>query len=1045
MKKVEVSRPYQSLLLPNHRKFKYLDETWNAYKSVKSLLHRFLVCAYGAVPFNKFVEVVEKVDNDQLVLAFAVRLFRLVPVESTSFAKVDKANLAKSLANHLPVGTAIPANVQSYFDSNFDPKKYMWIDCAWEADRLAREMGLSASQFSEYATTMLWEDWLPLNKDDVNGWGSVSGLFGEGKKEDRQQKVKMLNNLLNGIKKNPPKDYTQYLKILLNAFDAKSHKEAVKNYKGDSTGRTASYLSEKSGEITELMLEQLMSNIQRDIGDKQKEISLPKKDVVKKYLESESGVPYDQNLWSQAYRNAASSIKKTDTRNFNSTLEKFKNEVELRGLLSEGDDVEILRSKFFSSEFHKTPDKFVIKPEHIGFNNKYNVVAELYKLKAEATDFESAFATVKDEFEEKGIKHPIKNILEYIWNNEVPVEKWGRVARFNQSEEKLLRIKANPTVECNQGMTFGNSAMVGEVLRSNYVSKKGALVSGEHGGRLIGQNNMIWLEMRLLNKGKWETHHVPTHNMKFFEEVHAYNPSLADSVNVRNRLYRSEDYTQLPSSITDGLKGNPKAKLLKRQHCALNNMTANVLNPKLSFTINKKNDDYTVIIVHSVEVSKPRREVLVGDYLVGMDQNQTASNTYAVMQVVKPKSTDAIPFRNMWVRFVESGSIESRTLNSRGEYVDQLNHDGVDLFEIGDTEWVDSARKFFNKLGVKHKDGTLVDLSTAPRKAYAFNNFYFKTMLNHLRSNEVDLTLLRNEILRVANGRFSPMRLGSLSWTTLKALGSFKSLVLSYFDRLGAKEMVDKEAKDKSLFDLLVAINNKRSNKREERTSRIASSLMTVAQKYKVDNAVVHVVVEGNLSSTDRSASKAHNRNTMDWCSRAVVKKLEDMCNLYGFNIKGVPAFYTSHQDPLVHRADYDDPKPALRCRYSSYSRADFSKWGQNALAAVVRWASNKKSNTCYKVGAVEFLKQHGLFADKKLTVEQFLSKVKDEEILIPRRGGRVFLTTHRLLAESTFVYLNGVKYHSCNADEVAAVNICLNDWVIPCKKKMKEESSASG
>jgi len=87
---------------------------------------------------------------------------------------------------------------------------------------------------------------------------------------------------------------------------------------------------------------------------------------------------------------------------------------------------------------------------------------------------------------------------------------------------------------------------------------------------------------------------------------------------------------------------------------------------------------------------------------------------------------------------------------------------------------------------------------------------------------------------------------------------------------------------------------------------------MTVAQKYKVDNAVVHVVVEGNLSSTDRSASKAHNRNTMDWCSRAVVKKLEDMCNLYGFNIKGVPAFYTSHQDPLVHRADYDDPKPAF-------------------------------------------------------------------------------------------------------------------------------------
>jgi len=34
------------------------------------------------------------------------------------------------------------------------------------------------------------------------------------------------------------------------------------------------------------------------------------------------------------------------------------------------------------------------------------------------------------------------------------------------------------------------------------------------------------------------------------------------------------------------------------------------------------------------------------------------------------------------------------------------------------------------------------------------NNFYFKTMLNHLRSNEVDLTLLRNEILRVANGRY---------------------------------------------------------------------------------------------------------------------------------------------------------------------------------------------------------------------------------------------------------------------------------------------------
>lgn len=1046
-KKHFVARPYNSFLLPNDRKLAYLEETWTAYRSVKTAIHRFLIAAYGAIPFQTFIKTIENTKEEELLLAYAVRMFRLVPQQFSPESKdITPNNLATRLLSYTD-SKVLPDNALSYLNSNYDPEKYKWIDAHCEAVSFANEIGITSSEFSLYAETMLWEDWLPINKDEVNGWGASSGLFGAGKKEDRTQKVQMLNTLLLALKSNPPKDYKQYSIILLKAFDAKSWEEAVKFYKGESTGRTAGYLAEKHGDITPEALDNIIANIERDLADKQHAINLPKRDVIKAYLENQTGTPYNINLWSQALLNACASIKKTDTRNFNSTLEKYEKEIQLKECLQENDDTELLGKKFFSSPFHKTNDVFVICPEHIGANRKCNVVEIMYEL-SKTHDFETAFSMLKDEYEEKGIKTPIKNILEYIWNNKTaPVNVWGRIAKYNQLKDRLAKVKANPTVECNRGMTFGNSAMIGEVIRSNYIATKGKdkgnLVGQTHNGRPVGSNNMIWLEMMLLNKGKWEKHHIPTHNSKFFEEVHAFNPDLDQSVNVRNRMYRSHNYTHLPSSLTDGLKGNPKAKIFKRQLRAINNITANVIDPKLSFIVNKKDNRFKVGIIHSVEVTRPRRNVMVGDYLVGMDQNQTASNTYAVMQVVDAKTPHAHQFRNQWVRFIESGKIESSTLNSRGEYIDQLSHDGVDLEQIKDADWVPAADKFLHKLGAKNKDGTPVSISTAPKKAYAFNAIYFKNLLNHMRGNLVDLKLFRQEILRIAHGRFSPMRLGSLSWTTLKMLGNFRNLIHSYFDNCGLKEMADREAQDKTMYDLLVQTITKLTNKRSERTSRIAGSLMDVANKYKTNTNVVHVVVEGSLSKTDKSTSKGNNRNTTDWCSRAVTKKLEDMCAFYGFNMKAVSAHYTSHQDPLVHRADYDDPKVVLRCRYSLYSRAEFQKWGDKSLSAVIRWASDKKSNTCYKNGAVEFFKNYKIPHDKitkQLSAKEFLDLVECDDILIPRRGGRIYLTTKNLLQDSSVVKMNGKEYYSSDADQVAAINICLHDWVVPCKMKPKDE-----
>lgn len=1066
-KKDFIARPYNSFLLPNDRKLAYLEETWNAYKSIKTVLHRFLIAAYGSIPFHAFAKTIENTTEDELQLAYAVRMFRLVPKDfSKNESNISPDILICKLASYTNINET-PANVLSYVNSNYDPEKYKWIDSRNEAISLSKEIGIKLDELADYATTMLWEDWLPLNKDTVNGWGTTSGLFGAGKKEDRTQKVQMLNALLLGLKNNPPKDYKQYSTILLKAFDAKSWEEAVKIYKGECSGRTSSYLTEKHGDISPETLGKIITSIERDVADKQHSINLPKREEIKAYLEKQSDTPYNLNLWSQALHNAMSSIKKTDTRNFNSTLEKYEKEIQLKECLQDGDDVELLGNKFFLSPYHKTNDVFVICSEHIGTNRKYNVVEQMYQLASEHADFEAAFTLLKDEYEEKGIKTPIKNILEYIWNNKnVPVNTWGRIAKYNQLKDRLAGIKANPTVECNRGMTFGNSAMVGEVVRSNRIStstkNKGQILAQMHNDRPVGSNNMIWLEMTLLNNGKWEKHHIPTHNNKFFEEVHAFNPELKQSVNVRNRMYRSQNYSQLPTSLTDGLQGNPKAKIFKRQYRALNNMTANVIDPKLSFIVNKKDGRFEISIIHNVEVIRARRDVLVGDYLVGMDQNQTASNTYAVMQVVKPNTPDSHEFRNQWVKFIESGKIESSTLNSRGEYIDQLSHDGVDLQEIKDSEWIPAAEKFLNKLGAINKDGTPISISNTSKRAYTFNSIYFKILLNYLRANDVDLNLVREEILRIANGRFSPMRLGSLSWTTLKMLGNFRNLIHSYFDHCGFKEMPERESKDKTMYDLLMQTITKLTNKRAERTSRIAGSLMNVAHKYKIGTSVVHVVVEGSLSKTDKSSSKGNNRNTTDWCSRAVVKKLEDMCVFYGFNLKAVSAHYTSHQDPLVHRADYDDPKLALRCRYSSYSRADFEKWGEKSFAAVIRWATDKKSNTCYKVGAVEFFKNYKIPEDKitkKLTIKEFVEIMCAEshypneydDILIPRRGGRIYLTTKKLLSDSTHqresvhshtavVKMNGKEYYSSDADEVAAINICLHDWVVPCKRKPKDE-----
>jgi hypothetical protein len=296
---------------------------------------------------------------------------------------------------------------------------------------------------------------------------------------------------------------------------------------------------------------------------------------------------------------------------------------------------------------------------------------------------------------------------------------------------------------------------------------------------------------------------------------------------------------------------------------------------------------------------------------------------------------------------------------------------------------------------------------------------------------------IREEIKRLSNGDIknsgSIMRLSSLTQNSFDALRSTKSLINAHFSYLIPNKEENtqdkKKEKDPVMFDLLCKIEERMLNKRKEKSNRKFDFLLTKAVK---ENVSV-IVGEGNLPGAAKGRKKQENNRAMDWCARKLVEKLGHGVKVHnGMRFEAINPPNTSHQDPFV----YNSTNKSMKCRYTQCKISEISSYDLKRLSSMLKKKNPTGTSKYYLDGVNEFIGHYSLeeyrsdIKNAKLHLEKFCElmskKSPDEQIIFPQKGGRVYLSTHKLTSGAKEIKYNNKIVYLSDADEIAAINIGL-------------------
>ena len=1058
MAEPEFHKSYISKLLPNDRKDAYLEITLSYLNKGTRSFFDLLLALYGGIT-PEMLKNVEDVDSD---LICATCWFKLVPKNEFEKFQIPQPTILKKLAKYL--GANPSDQSLEYIQGNFDASTYAWIDCREQHHALAKKLKVDPNDLAIDLTTLVREGILPVTKNATHQpYASISKMFGPAEKEDRSVKTKVSKEVFNAVENEGINTLEKLKQVILKTLNAKSISEFHKKYAGDASGRHSFLVKalQKKDEFDDKWRKNFLKQCKAVFTGKAE----PIKWRCMKTIATSLNFPFHQSSWSEMFKNAIVDIVTKNSRNYTYAEQQFSDRTALSSMENGETNASVLND-FFKSSFFTAENEFVISPQHVGGRNLEQLFTALEK--GDVTEDE-AIADYMSEIKASLTKNPVYSLLKYVVSikDKMSFADILNGASYNAKRSKIDRQKVHATVIGNQGYTWGISALKGKIT-----APKDAERSSNH----TTPDTRIWITLNLLDhKGNWVEHHVPFFHTRFFEEVYAYNPDP----NAGSIKYRTTRYGYIPNNSPlnqDEIKAIHNApdhlRDVTKRVCRVqaNIRTGNLPNAewhKQAIKIKSlKNGEFQVTIIMKSPHKRPKTgPAQIGERILGFDQGQTASHSYGIIAVVDKDHPGAIFYRNMWLVPESSGDVES-TVEANGIQFDQLSYPGIAHENFKD--WRKAARAFVKEYqysSTPNKNGEKIDYLEAFDKMaawqnplYQFNAHYAKVIVNIMKGKTKDeVQTIRQEIIRFSTAQFSVFRLSSLNSSSYDALNKNIGLINAYFSNMlkvaGQKVQRytddDKLAIDPKMFEVLTTLRLLKQNKNKEKIKRNTHSLIRIAIKNKVDRSVG----EGKLPVPDKKSKKKQNARSMDWLARGLASKLAELSPMHNITMVLTDPQYTSHQDPFVHRCQFDDPQPAMRARFTQMPIENIGDWVMNKLAVYLKNTTVGGTATYYHQGALDFLANYGLeeYADaikkkkmpcwelQKILIERLGSK--DQIVYIPMRGGRVYLSTHKVTTVATPIVYNGKKLWAGNADQVAAFNIALSEiYLFPLAKKASED-----
>lgn len=1147
-KQIDVQQTYQLKANPKASKLDSLIETYQFHRNGESqFFHDVIIPMYAGLDHRIIMEsgLLDDCDGDVTDISghvdtlCATYWFRSMPVTNANKKDIVLQPVVEKLLaqylGHEPSDAAIQYVRTQNNEGN------AWFNC--RLDYLAFCRKLKVKDLSLELTAVLREQCLPVgmlvisneNENDNDDEAAadnkkspkkkcvstdlcenpISTLFGDGPKEDREVKVKALQFMRNAFDLQRPRTRAELNQIILDSVSAKNIDEFKSRYAINVKG-------EVNGRPSKLQLSLQISN-EPQSPDDWKKFDAKVKEIhsyIKKALKHKSHstealsifrtllrehlinslrgyrngksytIDYDMGSWNVMFTNALTSIRSKNISNCNLAIEQVENQAALASNKI-GEKYAPLLNDFFKSDFftpgddHKS-DIFVIEPQHIGRNPEQllNMVED---------DHELAVNDYYDDLKTSLNRPPLKPVLRYILSirnqfpdsNEDAAKAILAACYYNAAQEKHSKRKVNPTIMGHAEFTFAKGSLNGKLITAIRTDRPDSL------------DMRIWLDLRLLDEGKWVNHHIPCFSNRFQREIYfpGSNPS---NMQIRNAI-NGFDLSKIQLSPTQRAKIGmaPKnQRIMMKNQMRLQAASEQGLLPSVDydnnfaimFNMDKNNPLLKVVYKYKVdppEALTKNRPIKIGDKIFGWDRNQTGPDTYTILEVVAEDT--GITFHDHFVRIVETADITQPLKIQNGSTFDALAYHGLPYLQYAD--WRKQAKNFVRKWqhGVRYektKKNGQVTVKTVPvdfvaeferrlesyqPDLYKFNEQYAYLLKDIMRGKtQAEIQEIRSEVVRfISLSPASPLIRGSLSYVSFDMIRAAKGLIAAYFSnllgpqlhgstslgpKLDLNELDDelKEKTDPELFALRVKLEIRRQNKGEQKVNVIANAMLSIA----IDKGCNFMVGEGQLLLGHRNTKSSQNRRTMDWFSRGVANKLAQLAPRHKKHLVLINPYCTSHQDPFEHLNS--NQVKVMRARYSKMKIDDLREWHMKKLASLLKNPKLGTTGVYYHEAAHDFLQHYGIqdleksiknttkvgglkfWELQKILIEKLGSK--DAEILIPLRGGRTYLATHKIGDDATPINYNGKDFFICLSDNVASTNIALHILRPVKTKKQKNE-----
>jgi len=1099
---------YRANLVPDARKKKLLNDTYAFYRKGEELFFDAFFDILGGVSPQLINTLVNdgtiKAENDATdeeknditeedknntskkkldpKLLCAILWFRLVKKEKNTCEILNVKLLKEKFSAYY--GAEANDTVISYFSANYDVENYMWVDCRVRCLSFCNKLGTSLDVLAIDLESMLRAKNIAFFGGVGKADKAISNIFIRSEKRGKSN-VKKLHeyavNTIDILEKTEVINSDQYLDVLLRVFGAANIDELQNICKKENGG---SKLVKPIGQFLNSKFVFDPKKVKKSWVDLAKEKSYapnyPSCDKLKIYIENKLGklgqltkpknkVSDDdeqgsnKGLWSSMFRNAITSICAAVTHNYSFSI----------GQTDRQEKLSILRKSNGSianeiNENFPQKDQYTIMPYHVP--DLKNTI-RLYNGLNQKTDEEIAgiLNTINNNEKAKRKKHGDVRAQAYILslytsNSTKYTEKSITDAlKINKIEDTIKNQKVHPFVLGNAGMRFGgDDNCVGRIERPSVFVKELGCYAGE--------SDKMWITIKVIDEGRWKTHHIPFFQAKYYEELYAFDPDPEKKETVNIRMNKTNTLAKKGNTSNAGMfnesfyEGNDEETKMKRKKyrqkrvrnkVALENLKYNVDFVDPTFVLFKNSEGFGINISQNIQdPTGLKGEITTGQNIMGIDQNRDRSNSYSIWRITGDQANGIYP-----AEFVKSGDISSLIKTNKKdekgnkkEY-DVFTYDGLNT----DSEKLNS---FFadRKAFIYGLDPAVFNTSeyniffeyekikNEKKKIYQWNGSYLSLLRKVLTMSKGNTEKLKNEIrkeiinvIRLIDGK------SSLSHCCIMNMQGMIKVINSWFAyTMGENSSTEDQKKeyDSEMYNLLLYVRKRRKNKKTEKINKMANAIICTA----IENNVKHIILEALDKKGDKGNSRQNNASNMDWCAKGIIDKVITGCRFVDINVRKVNPAYTSHQDPMVHNKN----NPAMKPRIAKIDMVEKNNWAVEKLVSISSMDPKENSAEIHYFNFIDvFCRQYkidrkDLNKIKKISDLQDLMAEKHSFIYVPSRGGQYYLSTHRVTScdDDIQILYDGKNVWLANSDHIAAANIVLRglDYSPSPKKKNKTD-----